>query len=146
MPGVQGSLANLLSTTRKLHRSHQRLAVDYLTGLISQHRLQRTLNQVTHTGAQNKCLIVLQPKWPYCRKDTTDRLPPFFAVNEPLPLLLALIMGLQHALAMTGGIVLGPIIVASTNPNPEVTQCECVVFVKLLLFCSSACYVPAAIE
>ena len=33
-------------------------------------------------------------------------------------------MGLQHALAMTGGIVLGPIIVASTNPNINITQCK----------------------
>ena len=33
-------------------------------------------------------------------------------------------MGLQHALAMTGGIVLGPIIVASTNPNVNITQCK----------------------
>lgn len=65
---------------------------------------------------------LFMPKWPYCRKDTTDRLPPFFAVNEPLPVLLALIMGLQHALAMTGGIVLGPIIVASSNPNVNITQ------------------------
>jgi len=76
----------------------------------------------------------LQPKWPYCRKDTTDRLPPFFAVNEPLPLLLAAIMGLQHALAMTGGIVLGPIIVASTNPNVNITQC------KQLYCLHCACY------
>jgi len=76
----------------------------------------RTLSKFT--------LFRLQPKWPYCRKDTTDRLPPFFAVNEPLPILLAAIMGLQHALAMTGGIVLGPIIVASTNPNVNITQCK----------------------
>ena len=33
-------------------------------------------------------------------------------------------MGLQHALAMTGGIVLGPIIVASSNPNVNITQCK----------------------
>lgn len=33
-------------------------------------------------------------------------------------------MGLQHAMAMTGGIVLGPIIVASANPNINITQCK----------------------
>lgn len=91
----------------------------------------RVYNVLTNIGRKlssctlsNFTMFWLQPKWPYCRKDTTDRLPPFFAVNEPLPILLAAIMGLQHALAMTGGIVLGPIIVASTNPNVNITQCK----------------------
>ena len=44
-------------------------------------------------------------------------------------------MGLQHAMAMTGGIVLGPIIVAAANPNVAITQCKCHV---------AACHVVAS--
>ncbi|GAA6014475.1 hypothetical protein JCM10207_001620 [Rhodosporidiobolus poonsookiae] len=35
---------------------------------------------------------------------------PFFGPNEPLPVLLAVILGLQHALAMVGGLVVPPIL------------------------------------
>ena len=28
----------------------------------------------------------LQPRWPYCRSNAVERSPPFFAVNEPLPI------------------------------------------------------------
>ena len=35
-------------------------------------------------------------KWPYCRSERVERLPPFFAVNEPLPILLAVVMGKMH--------------------------------------------------
>ncbi|GAA5839144.1 hypothetical protein JCM9279_002607 [Rhodotorula babjevae] len=35
---------------------------------------------------------------------------PFFAPNQPVPVLLALILGLQHALAMMGGLVVPPIL------------------------------------
>lgn len=31
-------------------------------------------------------MLGVQPRWPYCRKKAIDRTPPFFAVNEPLPL------------------------------------------------------------
>ncbi|KAK9845577.1 hypothetical protein WJX84_005671 [Apatococcus fuscideae] len=61
------------------------------------------------------------PKWPYCRSHKVERLPPFFAVNEPLPLLLAMILGFQHAAAMVGGIVLGPILISASNTDPDAT-------------------------
>ncbi|BGP52148.1 hypothetical protein JCM10450v2_008119 [Rhodotorula kratochvilovae] len=38
---------------------------------------------------------------------------PFYALNEPMPLLLAIICGLQHALAMLAGLITPPIIFAS---------------------------------
>lgn len=41
------------------------------------------------------------------------RPPPFFSLNERLPLVLALICGLQHALAMLAGLITPPIIFAS---------------------------------
>ncbi|GBE80178.1 permease family-domain-containing protein [Sparassis latifolia] len=42
------------------------------------------------------------------------RMPPFYALDSELPLLLALTSGLQHALAMLAGLITPPIIFAST--------------------------------
>ncbi len=36
----------------------------------------------------------------------------FYPVDEPLPLLLSLVMGLQHAFAMVGGLITPPYVVA----------------------------------
>lgn len=48
-------------------------------------------------------------------------LPPFYGKDEKLPLLLSAVMGLQHALAMVGGIITPPIIIASSaNFSDEV--------------------------
>ncbi|KAF7295977.1 hypothetical protein MKEN_01412300 [Mycena kentingensis (nom. inval.)] len=41
------------------------------------------------------------------------RQPPFFGLHEPMPLLLAIFTGLQHALAMLAGLITPPIIFAS---------------------------------
>ncbi|KDQ63955.1 hypothetical protein JAAARDRAFT_213723 [Jaapia argillacea MUCL 33604] len=42
-----------------------------------------------------------------------SRQPPFYALNQELPLLLAMTTGLQHALAMLAGLITPPIIFAS---------------------------------
>lgn len=46
----------------------------------------------------------MQPRLPYTNFGTKNKVP-FFGVNERLPLLLALVMGLQHSLAMVGGVI-----------------------------------------
>eukprot|EP00961_Rhodomonas_salina_P293257 3933602-Rhodomonas_salina.1 len=38
--------------------------------------------------------------------------PPFYRLNQKIPLLVAMIMGFQHALAMIGGIVTVPLLLA----------------------------------
>lgn len=43
----------------------------------------------------------------------TNRSPPFYALNDDLPLILAISSGLQHALAMLAGLITPPIIFAS---------------------------------
>ncbi|KAK2465883.1 hypothetical protein APHAL10511_001524 [Amanita phalloides] len=43
----------------------------------------------------------------------TNRQPPFYALNQELPILLAITCGLQHALAMLAGLITPPIIFAS---------------------------------
>ena len=65
----------------------------------------------------------LQLKWPYGRQDA-QRLPPFFAVDEPLPILLAIVMGFQHAAAMVGGIIAGALTVTALNPDAAITECK----------------------
>ncbi|GAA5885630.1 hypothetical protein JCM3774_001998 [Rhodotorula dairenensis] len=49
---------------------------------------------------------------------------PFFGPNERLPVLLALVLGLQHALAMVGGLVVPPLLLggsagAALSPNDQ---------------------------
>lgn len=51
------------------------------------------------------------PTLPFMKKDR--RLPPFYALNDDLPLLVAITSGLQHALAMLAGLITPPIIFAS---------------------------------
>lgn len=60
------------------------------------------------------CMPVLNP-W----RKSTKRTLPFFGPNEALPVLLAFLMGLQHALAMVGGIITPPLIVGLADPTPD---------------------------
>ncbi|KXN81844.1 Purine permease [Leucoagaricus sp. SymC.cos] len=48
-----------------------------------------------------------------------DRDPPFYALDDELPLVLAISSGLQHALAMLAGLITPPIIFASTLSLPN---------------------------
>ncbi|KIJ50827.1 hypothetical protein M422DRAFT_244775 [Sphaerobolus stellatus SS14] len=47
-------------------------------------------------------------------KSYHKRAPPFYGLNENLPILLAVVTGLQHALAMLAGLITPPIIFASS--------------------------------
>ncbi|KAI1312624.1 hypothetical protein EDD11_002933 [Mortierella claussenii] len=46
---------------------------------------------------------------------TVPRIPPFFGLKDRLPLILAIIMGFQHALAMIAGVVTPAIIMSGTG-------------------------------
>lgn len=48
------------------------------------------------------------------KKPNRRRQPPFYGVDDELPLVLAMASGLQHALAMLAGLITPPIIFAST--------------------------------
>ncbi|KAF9173622.1 hypothetical protein BGX21_002959 [Mortierella sp. AD011] len=48
---------------------------------------------------------------------STPRAPPFFGLKDALPLLLATIMGFQHALAMIAGVVTPAIIMSGSGSN-----------------------------
>jgi len=51
--------------------------------------------------------FLCKPRWPYCRKKGADEFkpPPFYAHDEGLSLLVALSIGLQHALCMSTNII-----------------------------------------
>ncbi|OJJ50727.1 hypothetical protein ASPZODRAFT_54641 [Penicilliopsis zonata CBS 506.65] len=64
---------------------------------------------------------LFRPEIPFLKRPM--RAQPFFALNDRIPILLALLLGLQHALAMLGGIVAPPIIMAAAvNLTTEYTE------------------------
>ncbi|KAL9027599.1 MAG: hypothetical protein Q9196_003903 [Gyalolechia fulgens] len=67
--------------------------------------------------------FLFTPNLPFMRK--SRRTAPFFGLDEHLPVLLALLLGFQHALSMLAGIITPPIILAGqagVNLLPEDAQ------------------------
>ncbi|KAJ3036594.1 hypothetical protein HDV00_002554 [Rhizophlyctis rosea] len=62
------------------------------------------------------------PTLPCLPKKTVRRQPPFYGVNDSMPILLAVIAGFQHMLAMIAGLVTPPIIFSSALNLPPDTQ------------------------
>lgn len=87
-------------------------------------RLQRVRNSITTKEGligNYDYVFFFRPNLPFMAKSETAV--PFFGLNDPMPILLAFVLGLQHALAMLGGIVTPPIIIASAiNLTTEQTQ------------------------
>jgi hypothetical protein len=54
--------------------------------------------------------FLFRPNIPFMKKDR--RASPFFGLNDSMPVLLALLLGLQHALAMLAGVMTPPIILS----------------------------------
>ncbi|KAJ5377636.1 uncharacterized protein N7496_005045 [Penicillium cataractarum] len=61
--------------------------------------------------------FLFRPDLPFMKRD--PRSAPFFGLNEKIPVLLAFILGLQHALAMLAGVVTPPIILSSSLNLPS---------------------------
>lgn len=67
--------------------------------------------------------FLFKPNLPFMKKER--RAAPFFGLNDKMPVLLALLLGFQHALAMLAGIITPPIILAGeggVNLSAESTQ------------------------
>lgn len=67
--------------------------------------------------------FLFKPNLPFMRK--SDQASPFFGLNDKMPVLLGLLLGFQHALAMLAGIITPPIILSGSggvNLSPELTQ------------------------
>lgn len=63
------------------------------------------------------------PNLPFMKSSNVT--PPFFGLNDKMPVVLALILGLQHALAMLAGVVTPPLILsgpAGVNLTEEMQQ------------------------
>ena len=54
--------------------------------------------------------FLFKPNLPFMKK--SKKAAPFFGLNDPMPLCLALLLGFQHALSMLAGIITPPIIIA----------------------------------
>jgi hypothetical protein len=67
--------------------------------------------------------FLFRPQLPFMKK--ADRPPPFFGLNDRMPVVLAVILGFQHSLAMLAGIMAPPLILAGpggVNLGTEQTQ------------------------
>lgn len=65
--------------------------------------------------------FLFKPTLPFMRKSTQAA--PFFGLNDNLPVVLAIILGFQHSLAMLAGIITVPIILAAgANLATDQTQ------------------------
>ncbi|KAK4242838.1 permease family-domain-containing protein [Achaetomium macrosporum] len=67
--------------------------------------------------------FLFRPNLPFMKK--ADKPPPFFGLNDRMPVVLAVILGFQHALAMLAGIITPPLIMAGAggvNLDTEQTQ------------------------
>ncbi|KAK0649115.1 permease family-domain-containing protein [Cercophora newfieldiana] len=57
--------------------------------------------------------FLFTPNLPFMKK--SDKVPPFFGLNDKMPVVLALLLGFQHALAMLAGIITPPIILSGAG-------------------------------
>ncbi|KAF2734571.1 Xanthine/uracil permease [Polyplosphaeria fusca] len=65
--------------------------------------------------------FLFKPNLPFMKKDR--RAAPFFGLNDKMPLLLALLLGFQHALSMLAGVITPPLILApAANLTPGQTR------------------------
>ncbi|KAG0649243.1 Purine permease [Hyphodiscus hymeniophilus] len=65
--------------------------------------------------------FLFKPNLPFMKK--SKRQAPFFGLQDRMPVVLALLLGFQHALAMLAGIITPPIIIASSaNFDATITQ------------------------
>lgn len=82
------------------------------------------LLRISHTNNNTKDYIYLiTPNiWPLNKKYKNYKAP-FYGLNDRVPILLTLLLGLQHALTMIGSIVSPPLAIASGafNFEPEMT-------------------------
>jgi NCS2 family nucleobase:cation symporter-2 len=76
--------------------------------------------------------FLFRPSLPFMTKSL--RAPPFFGLNDRMPVVLALLLGFQHALAMLAGIITPPIILSgSGGANLEPAQQQYLVSTALIV-------------
>ena len=75
---------------------------------------------------------LFKPNLPFI--SSGPNLTPFFGINDKIPIVLATILGLQHALAMLAGVITPPIIFSgSTGANLDSAQQQYLVSTALIV-------------
>ncbi|KAM5350608.1 hypothetical protein ACJ41O_007113 [Fusarium nematophilum] len=64
--------------------------------------------------------FLFRPNLPFMKKSTNPS--PFFGVNDKMPVMLGLLLGFQHALAMLAGVITPPMIISSSANLPPAQQ------------------------
>ncbi|KAM3466958.1 hypothetical protein MY5147_008911 [Beauveria neobassiana] len=76
--------------------------------------------------------FLFRPNLPFMRRSASSS--PFFGLNDRVPVLLSLLLGLQHALAMLAGIITPPLLLSGTSgANLEVHQQQYLVSTALII-------------
>ncbi|KAI0844346.1 Xanthine/uracil permease [Daldinia vernicosa] len=111
--------------------------------IVPQHEPKKTLssrlNGVKKTFFTKKGLVgdydyafLLRPNIPFMKR--SRQASPFFGLNDKMPVVLALVLGLQHALAMLAGIITPPILMSgSTGVNFPVDMQQYLVSTALIV-------------
>jgi hypothetical protein len=76
--------------------------------------------------------FLFRPNLPFMRP--SDQPPPFFGLNDKMPVLLAILLGFQHALAMLAGIITPPLILSGQGGvNLDVAHQQYLVSTSLIV-------------
>lgn len=97
------------------------------------------LNSIRKTFTTREGLIgnydygfLFRPNLPFMAK--SDKAPPFFGLNDRMPVILAMILGFQHSLAMLAGIITPPLIMSgAAGVNLTVPQQQYLVSTALIV-------------
>ncbi|KAL5601221.1 uncharacterized protein BROUX77_005470 [Berkeleyomyces rouxiae] len=75
---------------------------------------------------------LFRPNLPFMKK--SDHVAPFFGLNDRMPVVLAVLLGLQHALAMLAGVITPPLIMSgATGVNLSTTEQQYLVSTALIV-------------
>ncbi|KAJ9248131.1 xanthine/uracil permease [Paecilomyces variotii] len=84
-------------------------------------RIKKTLTTKDGIIGDYDYAFLFTPNLPFMKRSRQSA--PFFGLHDKMPVVLALLLGLQHALAMLAGVIAPPIILAaSANFSAEITQ------------------------
>ncbi|OAA73383.1 purine permease [Cordyceps fumosorosea ARSEF 2679] len=76
--------------------------------------------------------FLFRPNLPFMRRSTSRS--PFFGLNDRMPVLLGLLLGLQHALAMLAGIITPPLLLSgASGANLDIHQQQYLVSTALIV-------------
>ncbi|KAH7393630.1 putative purine permease [Cadophora sp. MPI-SDFR-AT-0126] len=118
------------SSVEKLGQDNDVVYASSSTGEVEQHQ-KKSWAHLKHyftsregwIGDYDYMYLITPNIWPLNRK-YKDYTAPFYGLNDEIPILLTLLLGLQHALTMIGSIVSPPLAIAggAFNFDPTITQ------------------------